>query len=145
VSITPDDVEAATWLWLSSFERGDLDGLAAIEAGAAGFGYRTANARRFDVPGAFEVYRSPRAAEAGRRPLADRAVGARHRGAREIGFAWGKYLEVFEHRGGPPERATVRFLHTLAKTAGDWRMLVFHRDVQRFAAGGRYPREITTA
>jgi ketosteroid isomerase-like protein len=61
----------------------------------------------------------------------------------EVGLAWGVYLEQFQERGRPPERAQVRFSKVLTKGARGWQVLLYHRDIQPFTDEGRYPRALT--
>jgi ketosteroid isomerase-like protein len=61
----------------------------------------------------------------------------------DIGLAWGVYIEEFQEKGRPPERARVRFSKVLTKGARGWQVLLYHRDIQPFNDDGSYPRALT--
>jgi hypothetical protein len=61
----------------------------------------------------------------------------------DIGLAWGVFIEEFQEKGRPPERARVRFSQVLIKGARGWQVLLFHRDIQPFIEEGLYPRTLT--
>lgn len=60
-------------------------------------------------------------------------------------MAWGSYIEEFQEKGGPPERAHARFSQVMRKDDAGWRILTFHRDIQPFGEDGRYPKALTRA
>ena len=53
------------------------------------------------------------------------------------------YIEEFQEKGRPPERARVRFSKVLTKGARGWQVLLYHRDIQPFNDDGSYPRALT--
>lgn len=119
------------------------NGLRAFETGCHGFGYRTAAARDFsDIR------------EAAYATISDRWRGGLDRYqveletfdtavVGEVGLAFGWYVEEFQHKGQPPERARVRFSQSMVRDAEGWHVIHFHRDIQPFDENGQYPRSLT--
>lgn len=57
----------------------------------------------------------------------------------DICLAWGFYTESFRQKGNPAEQYKARISATLCKNAvGRWRLLMSHRDIQRFDSNGNY-------
>jgi ketosteroid isomerase-like protein len=61
----------------------------------------------------------------------------------DLGLTWGVFIEEFQEKGHPPERARVRFSKVLTKGAQGWHVLLYHRDIQPFTDAGRYPKTLT--
>ena len=141
--ITPEDVADAVRRWCTAFHTRDIPTILAMEAQAGGFGFRRLD-RRDHVARGEEQYRKTLEQFFGRmdayrlepEELQTAVIG-------EVGLAWGVYLEQFQERGRPPERALVRFSKVLTKGARGWQVLLYHRDIQPFTDEGRYPRALT--
>lgn len=142
--ITKEEVAQAVRDWIGAFNRRDL-AACVIDAEGVGYGYRTIGARDMSSLGI----------EGNTRLLGDffarcdsfrttlEQVETAVTGE-DLGLAWGVFVEDFQEKGRPPERARVRFSQVMRKTADGWKILLFHRDIQPFGEDGRYPRELTT-
>ena len=143
MAITKEEVAEVIREWCAAYHAHDVQTIIAIEAPAVGYGFRTVawrdlaalgeggrvqNLERFF--GQMEYYRLH---------LADLQTSV----TGEIGLAWGVFIEEFQEKGQPPERARVRFSQVLTKEARGWQVLLFHRDIQPFNAEGWYPKALT--
>ena len=143
MSITKEEVAEAVRDWCAANNARDVEHVAAMDVPGIGFGYRTADCRDLRAVG-----------EAGYARLLqqffDRLASYRldleelHTAvADDVGLAWGFYVEEFQEKGLPPERARVRFSQVLRRGENGWKILFFHRDIQPFDPDGRYPRSLT--
>ena len=143
MAMTKEEVAEAVRAWSAAWHTRDIQTLIAMEAREAGFGFRTLawrdraalgeerrvqNLERFF--GQMEYYRVE---------LADLQTSV----TGDIGLASGVYIEEFQEKGQPPERARVRFSKALTKGASGWQVLLFHRDIQPFTEEGHYSRTLT--
>jgi ketosteroid isomerase-like protein len=143
MSMTKEDVADAVRAWCAAWHTRDIPTILAMEAQAGGFGFRPL-VRRDHVVRGEESYRQTLERFFGRMDdyrleLADFETSV----TGEVGLAWGVYIETFQEKDHPPERARVRFSKVLTKGARGWQVLLYHRDIQPFTDEGRYPRELT--
>jgi ketosteroid isomerase-like protein len=138
--MTNDEVTEAVRAWLNAYDTHDVDALLVMEARSFGFGFRSFAARG--------------EGRAGRRELLERffdhvdyyrAVPEDFESAvvGDLGMAWGVFVEEFQEKGQPPERARVRFSTVLTKAVQGWQVLLYHRDIQAFTEEGHYPKSLT--
>jgi ketosteroid isomerase-like protein len=143
MTITKEEVAEAVRAWCTAIHSRDIPTIVALEAQAGGFGYRQLTRRDHVAIG-----------EAGRIQVMERFYSQlddyrleledlQTTVTGDVGLAWGAYIETFQEKGRPPERARVRFSKALTKSARGWEILLYHRDIQPFTAEGRYPRELT--
>ena len=143
MAITKEEVAEAVRAWCTAIHTRDIPTIVAMEAQAGGFGYRQLTRRDHVAAG-----------EAGRTEVMDRFYRQMEYYRLEledlqtsvtgdVGFAWGAYIEEFQEKGRPPERARVRFSKVLTKGARGWQVLLYHRDIQPFNGEGAYPRALT--
>ncbi len=144
MSITEKEVEEVVRSGLAAWERRDVEAIVANSRGRGlGFGYRTKVER--DRSGASDT-EVARWTEAWLGTLENYRLRFEELHAAvdgDIGLAWGVYIEEFQHKGQPPERARVRFTTTLKMRADGWESLLYHRDIQPFDEDGNYPRSLT--
>jgi ketosteroid isomerase-like protein len=143
MAFTKEEVAEAVRAWCTAFHTRDIPTIVAMQAQAGGFGYRqltrrdhvaTGEAGRTQVLESF--YRQMDYYRLELKDLQTSVTG-------DVGLAWGVYIEEFQEKGRPPERARVRFSKALTRSARGWQILLYHRDVQPFTAEGHYPRELT--
>ena len=138
--MTKEEVAEAVREWFAAWHAGDIQTINAMEAQAGGFGFR-ALARRDHAAlgylqrleqffGQMDYYRLEL------EDLQKSVTG-------DIGLAWGVFVEEFQEKGRPPERARIRLSMVLTKAARGWQVLLYHRDIQSFNDDGSYPRELT--
>ena len=143
MSITKEDVAEAVRGWCTAWDNHDIQTIVAMEAREVGFGFRTAAWRDGAVIG-----------ERGRSASLEQTFGQmdyyrlnpedlQTSVAGDTGLAWGVFIEDFQVKGQPPERARVRFTLALSKGVTGWQVLLFHRDIQPFDEEGNYPTELT--
>ena len=143
MAIATEEVAESVRAWCTAIHTRDIPTVVTMEAQAGGFGYRQLSRRDHVAVG-----------EAERTQVMDRFYGQMEYYRLEleelqtsvtgdVGLAWGAYTEEFQEKGRPPERARVRFSKVLTKTARGWQIVLYHRDIQPFAADGRYSRELT--
>ena len=143
MAITKEEVAEAVRAWCTAWHTRDIRTIIAMEARAGGFGFRTLARRDHAAQG-----------EEARRQGIERFFGQKEyyslqpedlqtSVAGDIGLAWGVYIEEFQEKGRPPERARVRFSKVLTKGARGWQVLWYHRDIQPFTEEGHYPRTLT--
>jgi ketosteroid isomerase-like protein len=128
-SMTKEDVADAVRAWCAAWHTRDIPTILAMEAQAGGFGFRPL-VRRDHVARGEENYRQTLERFFGRMDdyrleLADFETSV----TGEVGLAWGVYIETFQEKGHPPERARVRFSKVLTKRARGWQVLLYHRDI----------------
>jgi ketosteroid isomerase-like protein len=143
MAITKEEVAEATRAYIAAWRTGDVQTIIAMEAQVVGFGFR-AWARRDTA--AFGEGDYLRTLEWFFGPMDDYRVELEDLQTSitgDIGLAWGVYIEEFQEKGCPPERARVRFSHVLTKGARGWRLLLYHRDIQPFNEEGFYPKALT--
>lgn len=144
--ITKEEVAEAVQRWFAAWNSKDITIIAAMEARAVGLGWRAFSSRERDYVA--------RGGEAGVFQRRERLFGRMDNFrleledlqtavAGDVGLAWGVFIEEFQEKGQPPERARVRFSKVLTKGATDWQILFFHRDIQPFDEEGRYPKALT--
>ena len=143
MAITKEEVAEAVRAWCTAFHTRDVQTIAAMEVQTGGFGYRPLARRDHAATGEMERIQSMERFFAQmdyyRLELEDLQTSV----IGDVGLAWGVYVEEFQEKGRSPERARVRFSKVLIKDARGWQILLYHRDIQPFAADGRYPRELT--
>ncbi len=141
--MTKEEVAEAVREWCGAWHAGDIQTIITMEAQAGGFGFREL-ARRDHAAygegaylqrleqlfGQWDYYRLEF------EDLQTSVTG-------DIGLAWGVFIEEFQEKGRPPERARVRFSLVLTKGARGWQVLLYHRDIQPFNDDGSYPRALT--
>ena len=138
--ITKDEVAEAVRAWFTAYDTHDVDTLIEMEATSVGFGFRTF---------------APRGQGRIGREILDRFFGGTDyyrllpenfetAVAGDLGLAWGVFVEEFQLKGEPPERARVRFSNVMAKGAHGWQVLLYHRDIQPFTTEGGYPKTLTS-
>ena len=143
MAITKEEVAEAVRAWCTAWHTRDIQTIIAMEAQAGGFGFRALARRDHAVQG-----------EGARVQVLERFFGQmdayrlepedlQTAVTGEIGLAWGVYIEEFQEKGRPPERARVRFSKVLTKGARGWQVLLYHRDIQPFNEAGSYPRALT--
>jgi ketosteroid isomerase-like protein len=143
MAMTKADVAEAVRAWCTAWHTRDIETLLVMEAPSFGFGFRPFTPRDHVATG-----------EAGRRESLERFFGQKDAYSvvlehfetavvGEVGLAWGTFLEKWQDQGQPPEQARVRFSKVLTRGAHSWQVLLYHRDIQPFADGGRYPKALT--
>ncbi len=143
MAITKEEVAEAVRAWCAAFHTRDIQTLLPMEAQAFGFGFRVVAWR--DASGRSEgdhlqyFERFFGRMDSYRLELEDLQTSV----TGDIGLAWGVYIEEFQEKGRPPERARVRFSKVLTKGARGWQVLLYHRDIQPFNDDGSYPRALT--
>jgi ketosteroid isomerase-like protein len=143
MAITKEEVAEAVRAWCIAFHTRDIQTIVAMEAQGGGFGYRPLTRRDHAALGeeglrqALEQFFSQ--IDYYHLELEDLQTSV----TGDIGLAWGVYIEEFQEKGRPPERARVRFSKVLTKGARGWQVLLYDRDIQPFTAEGHYPRELT--
>ena len=143
MSITKEEVAEVVRGYMAAYDNHDIQTIVAMGAREVGFGYRmigwrdwaalgkrTRFAENEQVFGQMDYYHLN---------LEDLQTSV----AGDIGLAWGVFIEDFQVKGRPPERARVRFSNALSKGARGWQSLLFHRDIQPFDEEGCYPTELT--
>jgi ketosteroid isomerase-like protein len=144
MQITEAEVAEAVRAWCAAWHTRDLKSLLAFEARAGCFGFRPL-ARRDHVavgPAAYLEAVERFFSQMVYYRLELQEVQTSVTG--HIGLAWGTYVEEFQEKGQPPERARVRFSKVLTREAsGIWRVLLYHRDIQPFNEDGNYSRALT--
>jgi ketosteroid isomerase-like protein len=143
MAITKEEVAEAARAWCRAWDTHDIKTILAMEARAGGFGFRQL-ARRDHVAIGEQRYgqileRFFDQMEYYRLQPEDLQASV----AGDVGLAWGVYIEEFQEKGRPPERARVRFSKVLAKGAQGWQVLLYHRDIQPYDEEGVYPRALT--
>jgi len=137
--ITNDEVAEAVRDWCEAYNTHDVDTLVEMEASSYGFGFRSLAPRgrgrvlREVLTGFFsgvDYY-----------TLTLESLETNIHG--DVGLAWGVFIEDYQHKGRPPERARVRFSNVMTKAGPTWQVLLYHRDVQPFDEHGRYPTTLT--
>ena len=141
--ITKAEVAEAVRGWCTAWPTQDIQTIVAMEARAVGFGFRPL-AWRDHIARSEDDYAQVLKRFFGQMDdyslqLEDCQTSV----TGDIGLAWGVYMEQWQEKGQPPERARVRFSKVLTKGARGWQVLLYHRDIQPFADDGRYPRALT--
>lgn len=143
MSITKEEVAEVVRGYMAAYDNHDVQTIVAMGAGEVGFGFRKKAWRDWASLG-----ESARFAENEqffgqmdyyRLNLEDLQTSV----AGDIGLAWGVFIEDFQVKGRPPERARVRFSHAISKGERGWQVLLFHRDIQPFDEEGCYVTELT--
>lgn len=143
MAITKEEVAKAVRAWCQAWHTRDIETLLVMEAPSFGFGFRPFTPRDHAARGegahrqALQQFFGQKEAYSFVPENFETAV------AGEIGLAWGTVLEQWQDKGQPPEQARVRFSKVLTKGAPGWQVLLYHRDIQPFAADGRYPKALT--
>ena len=138
MAITKEELEKAMREWFVAWDNNEIKAIT-VMMDKVGFGYRDAAWRDLtenEYTATLERFFSQM--EYFHLELADLQTSVEG----EIGLAWGVFIEDFQEKGRPPERARVRFSCTLLKESRGWQTLLFHRDIQPFEADGTYPREL---
>jgi len=144
MAITKEEVAEAVRAWCAAFHTRDIQTIIAMEPRVVGFGFRELAHRDHAALGEGGYWLQRLEGFFGRMDyyrleLEDLQTSV----TGDIGFAWGVYIEEFQEKGRPPERARVRFSKVLTKGASGWQVLLYHRDIQPFNAEGRYPTTLT--
>jgi ketosteroid isomerase-like protein len=143
MAMTKEEVAVAVRAWCQAWHTRDIETLLVMEAPSFGFGFRPFTPRDHVAEG-----------QTGQRERLERFFGRMDSYslvpeafetavAGDLGLAWGVFIEEFQEKGHPPERARVRFSKVLAKDAQGWQVVLYHRDIQPFAEDGRYPKSLT--
>jgi ketosteroid isomerase-like protein len=143
MSITNADAVEAVRRWCAAWDTRDIQTILAMEARAGGFGFRPL-ARRDHVALGQSRYRE--ALERFFGDMDDYSLKPEDVQAcivDDIALAWGFFIEEFQEKGRPRERARVRFSKVLTKGPNGWGILLYHRDIQPFAEDERYLRTLT--
>ena len=130
------DLEAGFSLWSAH----DAASLAERDRGV-GFGFRTRDAR---PPVGREAYR--RGLERFFAQMESYTIELDELHTKvdgDVVLAWGFFIENYQLRGQPPERARVRFTSASRITDDGLKPLIFHRDIQPFDETGRYLQSLT--
>ena len=141
MAITKEEVAEAVRAWCAAFHTRDIQTLLPMEAQAAGFGFRAVAWRAARGEGGLlqRLEQFFGQMDSYRLELEDLQTAV----TGDIGLAWGVYIEEFQEKGRPLERARVRFSKVLTKGARGWQVLYYHRDIQPFNEDGSYPRALT--
>ncbi len=142
-TITKEEVAGAFSEWVEANSNWDFERLWRFEASGIGFGYRTAAARRMGSITEDDFRRVGEEAKGRMNRYRMETETLRTAVDGDLGLAWGWYVEDFQEKGLPPERARVRFTQAMRKDADGWRVVIFHRDIQPYAEDGQYPRSLT--
>src|SRR5262245_798134 len=113
MAMTKEEVAEAVRAWCHAWHTGDIKTLLALEALSFGFGFRQCTPRDHVAEG-----------EAGQRARLERFFGrmdayrlvledVETSVTGDLGLAWGVFIEEFQEKGHPPERARVRFSKVL--------------------------------
>ena len=141
--MTKEEVAEAVREWFAAWHAGDIQTIIAMEAQAGGFGFRVL-ARRDHAARSEGAYLQMLEQFFGQKDYYRLEVeDVRTSVTGEIGLAWGVFIEEFQEKGRPPERARIRFSKVLTKGARGWQVLLYHRDIQPFNDDGSYPRALT--
>ncbi|MGE3073639.1 MAG: ester cyclase [Dehalococcoidia bacterium] len=145
MGITKDDVAVAVQAWIAAINEPDIAAICAMDATGHGFGYRTSAPRDMSSTSIDKYREFMRGFYDRHKGIVTTLEELRTAVDGDIGLAWGVYTEEFQLPERPPERARVRFSQSMRRDAdGNWRFLLFHRDIQPFADDGRYPLELNT-
>ncbi len=143
MTITKEEVAQAVRDWCTAYDTRDVETIVAMNARAAGFGFRARDWRDHAASGEAADTRTLQ-------QMYERAVDyhvtleeLRTAVEGDVGLSWGVFIEGYQWVGQPPEKARVRFSMALAKGQAGWQVLLFHRDIQPFDEDGRYPRALT--
>ena len=143
MAITKEEVAEAVRAWCTACHTRDIQTMIAMDARTVGFGFRTLVRRDNAVQGEGALVQVLEQffgqLDYYRLELKDLQTSV----SGDIGLAWGVYIEEFQEKGCPPERARVRFSKVLTKGARGWQVLLYHRDIQPFNEDGSYPRALT--
>ena len=135
--LTKSMVEAHIREWIAAFASNDPAQIVKLDPPANGFGYRVSEARSASMGvatwlntnkeffGGMDYYR-----------IELDKVQTEVEG--NIGLAWGFFTEDFKRKGRSPEKVRVRFTFTLKYDRGNWKTLLYQRDIQRFDEKGNY-------
>ena len=110
-----------------------------MEASSLGFGFRTAAPRAGGRIGREQLERFFSGVDYYRLTLESLETDTNG----DVGLAWGVFIEHFQHKGQPPERARVRFSNVMTNAGAGWQILLYHRDIQPFDEDGRYAKTLT--
>jgi ketosteroid isomerase-like protein len=143
MAMTKKEVADAVRAWRAAWHTGDIQTIIAMEAWGGGFGFRmlarrdhAAQGEEGRVQGLAQFFGQMDYYRMVLEDLQTSVTG-------DIGLAWGVFIEEFQEKGRPPERARVRFSKVLTKGASGWQVLLYHRDIQPFTDAGAYPRALT--
>jgi ketosteroid isomerase-like protein len=130
-------VESHVKDWVAAASANKPEAIVRLDPAANGFGYRQLKARSADVPvpAQLDTVKAFLASVESYRVTLDE-VQTEVEG--DVGLAWGFYTEEFRHNGRNPEKVRVRFTFTFKYERGDWRTLLYHRDIQKFDEKGAY-------
>jgi ketosteroid isomerase-like protein len=144
MAMTKEDVAAAVRAWCTAWHTRDMQTIMGMEARAVGFGFRPL-AWRDHLGNTYTEGRDRSLEQFFGQKVSYSLVLQELQTAVEgdVGLAWGVFLEQWQDKGQPPEQARVRFSKVLTKSAHNWQVLLYHRDIQPFADDGRYPKTLT--
>ena len=143
MAITPEDVAAAVRQWCAAWHTRDIPIIVAMEARAVGFGFRPLAWRDHSARSGDDYAQVLTRFFGQMDDYSLQPEDFRTSVTGDLGVAWGVYREQWQEQGQPPEQARVRFSKVLTKGARGWQVLLYHRDIQPFTEGGRYPRTLT--
>jgi ketosteroid isomerase-like protein len=135
--LTKSMVEAHIREWIDAFASNSPAQVVKLDPPANGFGYRALEARSASMSvatwlntnkeffGGMDYYRV-------------RLDKVQTEVEGDIGLAWGFFTEDFKRKGRSPEKVRVRFTTTLRYDRGNWKTLLYHRDIQGFDEKGSY-------
>jgi len=144
MTITKEEVAEAVRVWAHAWHTRDMQTIMAMEAQAVGFGFRPFAWRNH--PGNTYPAGRDRSLEQffGQKMSYSVALQELQTAVEgDVGLAWGVFLEQWQDKGQPPEQARVRFSKVLTRGAQGWQVVLYHRDIQPFAADGCYPKALT--
>ncbi len=134
---TPAMVEAQIREWIAAYDSNDVARVLKADPRADGFGWRAVGVRSSKTP---ESERAQTLRKFfGGMDYYHVIPGELHTEVDgNIGLAWGFFTEDFRQKGRNPEKLRVRFTTTLKYDNGEWRTLLYHRDIQNFDGRGNY-------
>ena len=143
MSITKEEVAEVIREYMAAYDDHDIETIVAMGAREVGFGFRRIAWRDWDSLGERARFAENEQffgeMDYYHLNLEDLQTSV----SGDIGLAWGVFIEDFQVKGRPSERARVRFSHALVKGERGWQVLLFHRDIQPFDEEGYYPTELT--
>ena len=99
--MTKDEVAEAVRAWCDAYDTHDIDTIVEMEASSLGFGFRTAAPRARGRIGREQLERFFSGVDYYRLTLESLETDTNG----DVGLAWGVFIEHFQHKGQPPERA----------------------------------------
>ncbi len=130
MTITEEDVVEATRQWFQAYVDRDYRKAAAIESRAFGWARDSRGFRDIRAIGEDAYLQAVEQAMGGLESYRAEIEEIHTAVEGEVGMAWGVLSEEYKEKGRRPWRRRSRFSHVMVREEADWRMLLFHRDVQ---------------